>query len=64
MGRGAGGITGRGACGRCGIGEPDAVSLTVKPNPENIITARLKTFKVWFFIVFSIRSIELTALTK
>jgi hypothetical protein len=58
MGRGVGIGIGRGICGRCGTGEPDAVPPIVKPNPENIITARPKIFKVWFFIVFSIQSFE------
>jgi hypothetical protein len=58
MGRGVGIGMGRGTCGRCGTGEPAAVPLNVQPNPENITAAKPKALKVWFFIVFSIRSFE------
>jgi len=49
---------GRGIWGLWGAGEPEAVPLTVKPNPKNITRARAKVFKVWFFIGASIRSFE------
>jgi hypothetical protein len=49
---------GRGICGLWGAGEPEAVPLTAKPNPENIAKARAKVFKVWSFIGSSIRSFE------